>query len=42
MDNPRRLKKILDVSEYLLVVSAYGVLSARVIEVVGFKVVATS
>ncbi|MFZ1991293.1 MAG: isocitrate lyase/PEP mutase family protein, partial [Alphaproteobacteria bacterium] len=42
MDNPGRLKEILNGSEYLLVVSAYDALSARVIEAVGFKVVATS
>jgi len=42
MDNPNRLKKILDDCEYLLVVSAYDALSAKVIEAVGFKVVATS
>jgi 2-methylisocitrate lyase-like PEP mutase family enzyme len=42
MDNPTRLKEILDQCEYLLVVSAYDALSARVIEAVGFKVVATS
>jgi len=42
MDNPGRLREILDEGEYLLVVSAYDALSARVIESVGFKVVATS
>ena len=42
MNQATRLKEILDESEYLLVVSAYDALSARVIEAVGFKVVATS
>lgn len=42
MDNPTRLKEILDRCEYLLVVSAYDALSAKIIEAVGFQVVATS
>ncbi len=42
MDNAARLRQILEEDTYLLVVSAYDVLSARVIEEVGFKVVATS
>jgi methylisocitrate lyase len=42
MNPATRLKKILEDDPYLLVVSAYDALSARVIEAVGFKVVATS
>jgi len=42
MNSATRLRQILDEDKYLLVVSAYDVLSARVIEEVGFKVVATS
>ena len=42
MDSPARLKQILDQNEYLLIVSAYDALSAKVIEAVGFEVVATS
>lgn len=42
MDNPSRLKQLLENNEYLLIVSAYDALSARVVEAVGFDVVATS
>jgi len=42
MNNATRLRQILKEDKYLLVVSAYDVLSARIIEEVGFKVVATS
>lgn len=42
MDNGARLRKILEEDQYLLVVSAYDVLSAKVTEDVGFKAVATS
>jgi 2-methylisocitrate lyase-like PEP mutase family enzyme len=42
MNNATRLRQVLEEDKYLLIVSAYDVLSARVIEEVGFKVVATS
>ena len=42
MNNPSRLKQLLETNEYLLIVSAYDALSARVVEAVGFDVVATS
>ena len=42
MNSATRLRQILEEDKYLLIVSAYDVLSARVVEEVGFKVVATS